>query len=186
MICKKMIDLLSGFVRLLFMCRIYIGRRPIDTEAPALIFFPIQACQLNCGFAGLMTCRLPATIPENPADQNIARLWENVKSSGQNVCGHYLGGMETINAMDKAVSELKREDMQEFLFFEDERTYRLSGLAGDMKQFIAREESWLEGQAAFIDSGDQEVINSRLLMLKDLCWMLEKDILANLPRVLAL
>ena len=186
MICKKMIDLLSGFVRLLFMCRIYIGRRPIDTEAPALIFFPIQACQLNCGFAGLMTCRLPATIPENPADQNIARLWENVKSAGRNICGQYLGGMETVNAMDKAVSELKREDMQEFLFFEDERTYRLSGLAGDMKQFIAKEESWLEGQAAFINSVDQEVINSRLLMLKDLCWMLEKDILANLPRVLAL
>jgi len=43
-----------------------------------------------------------------------------------------------------------------------------------MKQFIAREESWLEGQAAFINSVDQEVINSRLLMLKDLCWMLEK------------
>jgi len=63
-----------------------------------------------------MTCRLPAAIPENPADLNIARLWENVKSAGRNICGQYLGGMETINAMDKAVSELKREDMQEFLF----------------------------------------------------------------------
>ncbi len=78
------------------------------------------------------------------------------------------------------------EDAQEFLFFQTDRAADLSGVAGEMKQFLTDEEKWLEDQAAVINSVDLEIINSRILLLKDICWMLEKDILANLQKVLAL
>jgi len=38
MICKQILHILNGIISFLFQCRIYIGRRPIDAEAPALIF----------------------------------------------------------------------------------------------------------------------------------------------------
>ena len=44
----------------------------------------------------------------------------------------------------------------------------------------------MEHQGIVFNSVDLEVINSRLLSLKDICWILEKDILANLQKVLTL
>jgi glucosamine--fructose-6-phosphate aminotransferase (isomerizing) len=187
-----MLNSLKTFLYLVANCRIFIGRHPAYVQAPAIIFFPLLSGQLNCGFAGLMTCRLQKKPADTTSDPTVIALWKKVKTgglqtiTGKNSATNYLNGMDTVQAMNMAVLELKREDAQEFLFFHTDRAADLSGVAGEMKQFLADEEKWLEDQASVINSADLEVINSRILLLKDICWMLEKDILANMQKVLAL
>ena len=175
-------------------CRILIGVHPAAVNAPAIIIFPLLPGQLNCGFAGLMTCRLQEKHSEITADRTLADMWEKVKSVGlqtviaeENTAANYLNGAETIHALDMAVTQLKQEGAQELLFFKKDRAVDLSRVTGEMKNYLTDEEKLLEDQAAaVINSVDLEIINSRLILLKDICWTLERDILANLQKVLSL
>ena len=193
MIYLKLYRMLNSFILYIRNCRIHIGRRPTDVHAPALIFFPLLPSTLHCGFAGLMTCRLMPSAMDTAADLSIATLWKKIKSAGlqsaangENIAAHYLNVTKDLYAVNRAVLELKSEDAQEFLFFQTDRAADLALIAGEMKNFLANEEKWLEEQASLINSIDLETINSRILLLKDICWMLEKDILSNLQKILAL
>ena len=193
MIYAKMFHNLKTLLYFIAHCLIFIGRHPARVSAPAIIFCPFLPGQFNCGFAGLMTCRLQDKPLDATADLTVAALWMKIKSAGlqtvftgENTAAGYLNGTETVQAMDISVLELKREDAQEFLFFHKDRTAALSRITEEMKQFLADEEKRLEDQAAAILSVDLETINSRMILLKDICWMLEKDILSHLQKVLAL
>lgn len=188
----KVLNIIKTFLCLISSCRIYIGRRPASVQVPAIILFPFRPAQFNCGFAGLMTCRLSGKDADTAADRTITGLWKKVQANGlqavtQTGCvDGYLNGINDLRALETAVFELKREDAQEFLFFHAGRQADLINAAGEMKQFLADEEKLLENQTAVTGSADMEIINSRILLLKDICWMLEKDILANMQKVLML
>jgi len=174
-------------------CQIYVGRRPDAVGAPAIIFFPLLPDQLNCGFAGLMTCRLE-NIPTDPqADLTLLSIWGDVKGKGlralleeKKSAADYLGGAGVLRSMETSVETLKREDAQEILFFQQDRAQRLAHLAADMKRFVAEEEKHLEHPTMAIGSADLEIVNSRLLLVKDVSWMLEHDILDNFHKIRAL
>ncbi len=161
-----------------------MGVRPENVSAPAIVFFPILHNQLNCGFAGLMTC-CPQKAAEANADLDIAALWNKIKTA-KTGSGSYLNDLKTVSTLNTAASELKREDMQEFLFYHADRVHNLHGIVNEIKQFITEEEKRLEEQPLLVDSAELEIINSCILTLKDTCWALEKDILANLQKVLTL
>lgn len=189
----KLFQTVKNFLCSIRKCSIFIGRSPASIQVPAIIFFPFLPDRLNCGFAGLMTCHLQNKPSATDFDQTAIAIWEKIKNSGletiidgKNFPVHYLNGADAIQSLNMAILELKSEDAQEFLFFNVNRAENLSGIVGEMKQFLAGEEKWLEKQAAAIQSADLEVINSRILLLKDICWMLEKDILINLQKVLTL
>jgi len=192
MFFMKVLNIIKTFLCLISSCRIYIGRHPASVQVPAIILFPFRPAQFNCGFAGLMTCRLSGKDADTAADRTITGLWKKVQANGlqavtQTGCvDGYLNGINDLRALETAVLELKREDAQEFLFFHAERQADLINAAGEMKQFLADEEKLLENQTAVTGSADMEIINSRILLLKDICWMLEKDILANMQKVLML
>ncbi len=187
---------LKFFYNVLFFilnCRIFIGIKPASASGPAIIFFPLLPCQLNCGFAGLMTCLVPQKGSEIKADVVLADLWKKTGKAGLQTLGaggkgaaQYLTGMDILQCMDRAIAELKQEDHQAALFFQKDRAAVLSAVAGEMKIFITEEEKQLESQAAAMNSSDLEIINSRLTLLRDICWILEKDILSNLDKVLTL
>ena len=193
MIYNNLFNILYNVLFFILNCHIYIGCPPSSAEAPAIIFFPILPGYLNCGFAGLMNFRMQNRHSQTTADHAISTLWEKVKRSGlltilkrNNTVSEYLSGTKALEAIDSTVSELKREDTQEFLFFRPDRAADLSNIAAEMRQFLADEEKSLEEYAAVIESVDLEVINRRILLLKDICWILEKDILYNLQKVLIL
>jgi glucosamine--fructose-6-phosphate aminotransferase (isomerizing) len=192
-IYKNRSNILKNILFFVAHCRIFIGVDPDAVDTPAIIFFPLLATQFNCGFAGLMSCRLQGKPADIPADRILAGLWNKVKSdglqtviTGENTAANYLNGAKTLQSMDMVITELKQEDPQEFLFFQEDRAADLFRVAGEMKNFLMHEEKRLEDQAAVINSIDLEMINSRLISLKDISWMLEKDILANLQKVLTL
>ncbi|MBN1472552.1 MAG: SIS domain-containing protein [Syntrophaceae bacterium] len=193
MIYIKKLNILKKFLFFLVNCRISIGANPDTVNAPSIIFIPLLPNQLNCGFAGLMTCRLQKKHSNITADERLIDIWEKNKNarlqtvlSGENTAKNHLNGIDTIQKMSIAIAELKQEEAQEHIFFQKSKSANLSRIIEGMKIFLTEEEKLLEDKAPFISSVDMESINSILLSLKDICWILEKDIFANLEKILQL
>jgi len=193
MFIVQMFDIVKIFWRFLAACQIFVGKHPASVSGPAIIFFPLAPFQLNCGFAGLMTFRSRNKPEEFNADITLSELWKKIKSSGLKntlngniTINEYLQGAETLGSMEKLTSELKEESKQEILFFQKERSEKLSGLVKELKLFLEEEEKTLEDNAANFSSTDLEVINSRIILLKDIQWSLEKDILDNFAKIIDL
>lgn len=174
-------------------CKIFVGRNPAYICAPAIIFFPLMPFQLNCGFAGLMTFKFKQKLTELTADIELEQLWEKIRSRGlKNVLDEkiaaegYLYGLETLESMENTMLELKSESAQEALFFQAKKAKKLLGVIEGMKLFITGEEKLLEANAEKFISADLEIINSRIILLKDVQWSLEKDILASFGKIIEL
>ena len=145
MIYTKMFAILKKILFFIAHCRIFVGALPTTVSAPAIIFCPLLCGQLNCGFAGLMTYRLQEKPSDKTADIRTAAIWQKIKSadlqtvfSGKNTATDYLNGRETLQAMDMAILELKREEAQEFLFFQTDRASDLFHVAQEMTAFLSR------------------------------------------------
>ena len=52
-----------------------------------------------------------------------------------------------------------------------------------MAVLLHREESMVEEEASAFSTEDMEIINSRLTLLKDIVWSLDRDILSNLGKI---
>ena len=190
MFIARMFNSIKNICRFLTACKVFIGKHPTSVSAPAIIFSPVTTSQLNCGFAGLMTFQYNKKTSDLIDDLALSALWKKIKSSGLKnaltgkvIPETYLSGLETLNSMEKTALELKQESKQEVLFFQTGRTKKLSGLVEKMKLFLTEEEKTLEDNAAQFSSADLEIINSRIVLLKDIQWMLEKDILANFAKI---
>lgn len=188
-----MFNIVKCFWRFLTVCQIFVGRHESRVSGPAIILFPVITSQLNCGFAGLMTFRSDKKAESFDADLKLSELWKKVKISGlKNALNgkipveEYLQGPATLQAMEKIMSELKEENKQEILFFETESSKELFSLTEKMKIFLEEEEKILEDNAANFSSADLEIINSRIILFKDIQWSLEKDILDNFAKIVAL
>lgn len=193
MIDTKMFNILKKSFFFVTNCRICFGVNPNTVHVPSIILIPIVPNQLNCGFAGLISCRLQNKFSKTNVDRTLTDLWEKIKKAGiqsffpeKNLAGFFLNGSQTIKDMERVIDELKEEETQEYLFFQTEKANNLYIINEEIKTFLADEEKLLEDQASVIQSTDLELINSRLLSLKDICWILEKDILANLKKILML
>jgi glucosamine--fructose-6-phosphate aminotransferase (isomerizing) len=184
-----MLNAIKNMGRFFATCKVFVGKNPASASYPAIIFFPIMTSQLNCGFAGLMTfqsVKKPADLSEDLA---LATLWEKIKKfnlknalNGKITAEKYLDGFETLSSLEKITLELKQESKQEFLFFQTARSKKLLSLVEKMKLFLAEEENILEDNATRFTSPDLEIINSRIILFKDILWILEKDILANFAK----
>src|SRR4030042_3465599 len=193
MFTAQMLNIIKSVNSILKSCKIFVGRNPVYIYAPAIIFFPLMPFQLNCGFAGLMTFKIKQKLTELTADIDLGELWEKIRSRDlKNVLDEkmaaegYLNGLETLKSMENTALELKSESAQEALFFQTKKTKKLLGVIEGMKLFITGEEKLLEANAEKFISADLEIINSRIILLKDIQWSLEKDILSNFGKIIEL
>src|ERR1035437_6723775 len=187
----KMFGAIKDLYRFFAACQLFIGKQPPSVPSLSIIFFPVLPSQLNCGFAGLMTFRFQKKNAGLTADLTLTELWEKIESSGlQNVLAGEItaasswSGLETLNAMEKATLELKQENAQEILFFQEVRAQKLFVLVDEMNLFLAAQEKLLEENAVKFTSTDLEIINSRIILIKDIKWIIEKDILANFEKII--
>lgn len=188
-----MIKMLKKMIRFGRQCEIFVGRHPQNVIAPAIIFFPVTFCRFNCGFAGLLTIISPAKITAPTYDPTLFGAFEKIKYSslkevlaGKLEVENYLNGPANLTALEMSVQELKREDAQEYFFFQQEETKILIGLNEEIRNFLNREVSIVENSADKFTSLQLEIINSRIILLKDIQWILEKDILMNFGKILDL
>ena len=193
MFISRMFNIIKNIYRFLAACHICVGKHPANVSTPAIIFFPVMTSQFNCGFAGLMTFHSNKKAEAFNADFTLAELWKKIKISGlkKTLSGkiavkEYLHGLKTLNSMEKTALELKEESGQEFIFFQTGRSKKLFNLVENMKLFLEEEEKILEDNASNFSSSDLEIINSRIILFKDIQWSLEKDILDNFAKIIDL
>ena len=169
------VSAIKNLCRFFAACQLFIGKQPCSVPSPSIIFFPIIPAQLNCGFAGLMTLQLQKQNAGLAADLTLAQLWKKVKSSGLQkilagdiVAASYFSGLEALGSIEKAVQELKQENVQEILFFDEARAKKLFVLVDEINLFLADQEELLEENAIKFTSTDLEIINSRIILIKDI------------------
>jgi glucosamine--fructose-6-phosphate aminotransferase (isomerizing) len=78
---------------------------------------------------------------------------------------------------------MKGEDAFGKIFYDDGEMRRLTLLSDKMKAFLTDEEMLLEEQADRISTADLEAVNRGLVLLRDLVWGLDRDILDNIGRI---
>ncbi len=172
--------------------KIHAGVDPRRVSSPSLIFFPLSGNILCCGLAGILTVKRAdgrGGVHEHE-HQSPAVPFERIRKrhirevlSGAVPSERYLDGEEALALMEQAILDLKRDDIFEHLFFDPDRTTRLRSLSRGIDAFLAGEEGVLEAHADRFATGDLEIINSRLVRMKDIGWALEKDILGNIERI---
>ena len=175
-------------VRFLRECEIHVGRNPMQVHAPALILFPHRPAVLCCGLAGILTLRRK-TQPRAAGDDLpilFARAAEKNLPTlllGTIPITAYLGGIPIQDAMEQELLRMKGEETFGKIFYDTSELDSLTHLSGKMKAFLAVEEKLLEEQAGRISTADLEAVNRGLVVIRDLVWGLDKDILENVEKI---
>ena len=179
----KTIDLLKRW-------KIYIG---IDThKAPpySIVIFPLFHSTLCCGFAGVLSVKKGEKPKDAEHNEKFIRLFQEIKQrdmksllSGVITSSEYLNGGGKQKELEEILLQQKRDIPTQQIFFHRDKTLRLHGIIEEMKAFLAEEEKILEENAGHFQSVDMEIINSRLILMKDVIWSLEKDILGNVEKI---
>jgi len=127
------------------------------------------------------------------SDGDIITLWKKVEKCGLKKIirekipvQNYLHSLRTLKSLEHMVARFKEEHAQETFFFQTDARKRLAAVAKKMNLFLEEEEAILEKDATKFNSSELENINSRIILLKDIQWALEKDILSNFSAIMEL
>ena len=188
-------SLLNGWGRetlsFLKLAKISVGADPRRVDGPALIFFPLLLDTLCCGLAGILTLRTgprrkrrEGALSEHfaqAAGKDLAALL-----AGRITARGYLGGSPCLERMEKGLLSLKGDEAFREIFFAPAAAQSLTDLSRRMHAFIAAEEALLEEKAARMSTTDLEAVNRGLVLIRDISWGLDRDILDNIPRIVYL
>jgi glutamine---fructose-6-phosphate transaminase (isomerizing) len=171
--------------------KISVGKDPRRVDGPVLILFPLLPDTLCCGLAGILTLRSGqirkrregdlSALFTRAADQNLAMLLV-----GRITAQRYLGGSSCLDQMEGELLSLKGEETFREIFFAPAKMHRLTDLARRMDAFISAEEALLEEKAGRMSTTDLETVNRGLVLIRDISWGLDRDILDNIPRIVQL
>ena len=146
-----------------------------------------------CGFAGIITVKRGDTRRDRFETSPYIQLFDKIRENdmkallaGSVPLEHYLDGRGYLKEMEKGILRLKGERNFQDLFFHAHRARQMSDLSEKIGLFIFGEEKLLEENAGRFLTEEMETINSRLVLMKDIQWSLQKDILDNIERIAAL
>ncbi|HVO65796.1 MAG TPA: hypothetical protein VMT12_04860, partial [Syntrophales bacterium] len=173
--------------------KIYIGVAVSRVPPYSIVFFPLMPDVICCGFAGILTIKGGEKKEGRDLVEKFIGLFGEIKNKGMRALlsgaitpAQSLGGNQYLRDMEKAILELKTDTAFQDIFFNHRNTGLLSDLTKEMKVFFGDEEKCLEENAGNFSTGDMETINSRHILMKDIIWGLEKDILDNIGRIIKL
>jgi glutamine---fructose-6-phosphate transaminase (isomerizing) len=171
--------------------KIAVGRDPQRVAAPALVLFPLLPATLCCGLAGILVLRRTALPAAQEAD--LPLLFGRASGSdltallnGAIDAAGYLGGESSLAVMGSELQRLKGEDAFREIFFDGRAARRLKDLSVRMSAFLAAEETLLDKKAGRFSTADLEAVNRGLVLIQDLHWGLDHDILDNVQKIIDL
>jgi glucosamine--fructose-6-phosphate aminotransferase (isomerizing) len=173
--------------------KIYVGIDARRAPPFSVIFFPVYPHVLFCGFAGILTVNKGAAPVETDPGHKLVQLFLEIKKMSLNrllagaiPSSHYFDGGTELEEMERTVLQLKEDVAFQNIFFQPEKAAQISDLTKNMRAFFLEAEKLLEENAGHFSTGDMEIINSRHILMKDIIWSLEKDILENIGKILML
>jgi len=180
-------------IRFLRSWHVYAGRAPAEVPFRSVIIFPLSLTTLPCGLAGILTIKKADKTAAAKGVDTLSDLFRDMKDKGMSsllngnpVPANYLGGQDRLAVLDGAVLAWKEVEPLLQLLTRHEEARQLTAFPRELKSFLMDEEKLLEENAVRFSTAELEIINSRLVILKDIVWALEKDILANIARIVEL
>jgi glucosamine--fructose-6-phosphate aminotransferase (isomerizing) len=179
----------KGSIMALSAWRVFVGRRPEDVRGPALILFPLQPGLLACGLAGIVTIRRAGPSGETSGVEKIAAAFGRVRAKGMKALR--MGALppqdylepESLREMEAGPARLKADAPYQAFFFRESQVSDMKLLCEDLAGFLGEEERELEEAATSFSTVELEILGSRQILLKDILWALEQDVLANVDRI---
>ena len=163
--------------------RVVIGRDPRHAPDRSVIIFPLAPATLHCGVAGILAIK---SQEKQHADGALVSLFEEIRKNdlkallaGIATPQEYLGGEELLHKLEGLILDLKKDPLG---LFAHNGSSDLAALSKAMTAFLSKEDVLIEKTAAGLSTGEMELINESLEILKDGAWALEKDILANIEK----
>jgi len=173
--------------------RLFLGRSPRQAPPFSIILFPVHATVLCCGIAGILAVKKGPKPPSIDTGAGLADGFSAIRKAplSRVIAGRlkpegYLSGTGPLGQMEQDLVLLRQEPHFQDLFFNPGKAEALRALIPEMTAFLAGEERLLEAEAGRFATAQMEIINSRIILLKDVLWGLEKDILSNIEKILYL
>jgi glucosamine--fructose-6-phosphate aminotransferase (isomerizing) len=170
--------------------KIYVGVNAYAVPEYSIVIFPLMPDIVCCGFAGILAIKGMGKSEKVNLIKNLAQLFRDVKknnmkalSAGTLTPGQYLGGGRKLQEMDETLFQLKTDVAFQEIYFKPLTAGQLSALTEEMKAFFLDEEKCLEENAGNFPTEETETINSRHILMKDIIWGLEKDVLENIEKI---
>jgi len=171
--------------------KIAVGRDPLKIAAPALVLFPLLPATLCCGLAGILVLRRKGPPARQEAD--LPGLFGRASGcdlaallNGAVDAAGYLGGESSLAAMESELQRLKGEDAFREIFFNERAARSLKDLSARMSAFLSAEETLLDKKAGCFSTADLEAVNRGLVLIRDIHWGLDHDILDNVQKIIDL
>ena len=172
---------------------LFLGRSPGQAPPFSIILFPLHTTVLCCGIAGILAVKSGPKPLAVDAGSDLAQCFAEIRKTplSRVIAGKikpegYLAGMGPLQTMERDLLLLRQEPHFQGLFFNPVKAAALQSLIPRMAEFLDGEERLLEAEAGRFATAQMEIINSRLILLKDILWGLEKDVLANIEKILTL
>jgi|LSQX01.1.fsa_nt_gb glucosamine--fructose-6-phosphate aminotransferase (isomerizing) len=168
----------------------FVGANPHRCPPRSLILFPYYPATFFCGLAGILVIKGPGPLEKTGIVRTFITLFDVVSSlriadiqGGALTLARYLDGDASLEKMARRIPELKGDHVFRELTTHPETAFKLERLAGNIKAYLLQEEAALEKAAAFFDTQILEKVNRSLLILRDILWALENDVLATLEQI---
>ncbi|MCG6535723.1 MAG: hypothetical protein L7F78_13745, partial [Syntrophales bacterium LBB04] len=96
---------------------------------------------------------------------------------------HYLDGEGLLAQMEQTVRNMMADESFRRLFFDPAKIKSFKALVEKMRYFLSHEERMIEENAGLFSTSKVETLNSRIIMLRDITWSAEQDILLNFDKI---
>ncbi len=172
--------------------RLYVGREPKNLPARSVILFPVQPCTLLCGLAGILVIRGGEDRSRDDALDMLGLHFDKVRAcalgrvfSREIAPDEYLDPAE-LRVFEQDVYRLKQSPGNQWMLGSRGLLGRLENLCAEMGAFVEQEELILEREASSLSTLDMESLMRSLILLKDISWALQEDVLGNQEKIASL
>jgi glucosamine--fructose-6-phosphate aminotransferase (isomerizing) len=179
-----------------FFCRRKIrgvcwGRCLTTVPEGSLIFFPLNSSVLNCGITGVLAFKAPAVAAAEGSVQELQRHGESLArysleglgEEGESLRQNYLGGETHLLNMKALCEKLKAEDGFCEVFAGQDLQERLSVLCSRLEERVDAEEKTCLDRTGRLDPLLYDVVRRRIVLLRDILWSLQHEVLENIEKV---
>ena len=170
----------------------YFGADPHRCPPNSVILFPLYPATFFCGLAGIIAIKGAVTSGREAGILPFLSLFDGVADhriadvrTGVLPLENYLDGGH-LEEMARQLLVLKGDGLFRELCAHPETAARLEQLTASMKTFLLREEAALEEGAAFFTTEALEIINRKMILLRDIVWGLGQDVLGTLRQIMDL
>jgi glucosamine--fructose-6-phosphate aminotransferase (isomerizing) len=170
---------------------IYCGMSLKSVPPGAVVLFPVQDSQLNCGLTGIVAFKreeaTTSRVPTHKLESMISRLkgytYRAIRGEGGNLIAKYLGGETFVKELQDVIHGLKATSSLYTFFQGASIRRRLERASLILEGVINGEEHEYHQRLNLLSPEENGVVVSRISLLKDMIWSLQQEILKNVEKI---